>query len=202
MRARAQRSSHFCNREGNTNQYLNMRNLLSSSMIAVLILPLTNFAQKDPSPGAPGSAFYSFQHPEQPPLPFNLFPDLPLYEVEPKVYVIDDRRVDYSLMMTGSGDPPVPGPGGGQPQPPPVLSPHSSTLGLTSLWVNIPDPAHKLLSGRFQHHATGAIRRWRQKLDRPRPVQHLEPGKRVCGHSAHSATHWSGVSPEALLPRG
>jgi hypothetical protein len=114
-----------------------MRNLLSSSMIAVLTLPLTNFAQKDPSPGAPGSAFYSFQRPEQPPLPFNLFPDLPLYEVEPKVYVIDDRRVDYSLMLTASGGPPVPGTGGGQPQPPPVLSPHSSTLGLTSLWVNI-----------------------------------------------------------------
>jgi hypothetical protein len=108
-------------------------------MIAVLALPLTNFAQKVPSPPAPGSAFYSFQHPEHPPLPFNLFPELPFYEIESKVYVIDDRSVDYSssLMMTASGGPPVPGPRGGQPQPPPILPPHTSTLGLTSLWVNI-----------------------------------------------------------------
>lgn len=116
-----------------------MSNLLLS-LILVLALPETNFAQTAPSPMPPGSAFYSYQHPDYPPFPVNLFPDLPVYQVDPKVYVIDDRSVDYGpsmMITTSSGGPPVPGPGGGQPQPPPILSPHSSTLGLTNLWVNI-----------------------------------------------------------------
>jgi len=120
-----------------------MKNVLL--LIWIIGLPLTNLAQHAAPPQPPGSAFYSAQHPEHPPFPVNRFPELPLYEVEPKVYVVDDRSVDYSpdmMMMTSSEGPPVPGGGGvGQQQSPPILSPHSSTLGLTSLWINIsPNP--------------------------------------------------------------
>ena len=59
-----------------------MSNVLLSFLIAVLALPVTNFAQTALSPMPPGSAFYSYQHPDYPPFPVNLFPDLAVYQVE------------------------------------------------------------------------------------------------------------------------
>jgi hypothetical protein len=38
--------------------------------------------------------FYSFQNPDHPPLPQNLFPELPLYWVEEDSFLVDDETVN------------------------------------------------------------------------------------------------------------
>ncbi|MGC8989477.1 MAG: Calx-beta domain-containing protein, partial [Verrucomicrobiia bacterium] len=49
--------------------------------------------------------FYSLQHPEYPPMPFNPFPDLPDYSAGDNVRVYDDRSVDYvQLQMEAEAD--------------------------------------------------------------------------------------------------
>jgi hypothetical protein len=42
--------------------------------------------------------FWSLQLTNQPPLPFNPFPDLPVYAVDQDAFLIDDRSVDYDLL--------------------------------------------------------------------------------------------------------
>lgn len=74
--------------------------------------------------GPRGGTFWTLTEPA--PLPFDPFPDLPLYEIGPNQFVIDDRSVDYAALdassatvsangmvaMDDSG-PPLPGGGGG-----------------------------------------------------------------------------------------
>jgi len=50
---------------------------------------------KDPWQLQPVPTFYSLQRPEIPPLPFNPFPELPLYSIGEHSWVYDDRSVDY-----------------------------------------------------------------------------------------------------------
>jgi hypothetical protein len=88
-----------------------------------------------PSNAVPLSAtFYSIQNSNQPPLPFNLFPELDVYALSdaPGRYWVDDRDVDYAALREQSemesalssleqqsgqnsaqGPPPIPGGGGG-----------------------------------------------------------------------------------------
>ncbi len=66
--------------------------------------------------------FYSIQKTNQPPLPFNPFPDLQVYSWG-EIFFFDDSAVDYdaiesafssgSMSLTSVVFPPVPGPGGG-----------------------------------------------------------------------------------------
>jgi hypothetical protein len=44
--------------------------------------------------------FYSFQNPDHPPLPQNIFPELPLYWVEDDSFLIDDEAVDYEFLQS------------------------------------------------------------------------------------------------------
>ena len=46
----------------------------------------------------PSVAYFSMQQPNQPPLPFSPFPDLPIYEIEEGRYLYDDREVDYEAL--------------------------------------------------------------------------------------------------------
>lgn len=57
---------------------------------------LNRAAPATPVPETPviGGSFYSMQR-NQPPLPFNPFPDLPLYDAGGGRFVFDDRQVDY-----------------------------------------------------------------------------------------------------------
>lgn len=43
-------------------------------------------------------AFYSMQMTNWPPLPFNPFPELPLYQLGEGIYAYDDREVDYAAL--------------------------------------------------------------------------------------------------------
>jgi hypothetical protein len=75
--------------------------------------------------------FYSLQKTNEPPLPFNPWPDLPLYWLGETFYGVDDRAVDYVAvareaelmwllsvetggLMSLDGGPPFPGEGGGE----------------------------------------------------------------------------------------
>jgi hypothetical protein len=75
--------------------------------------------------------FYSLQKTNEPPLPFNPWPDLPLYWLGESFYGVDDRAVDYVAvareaelmrllsvetggLMSLDGGPPFPGEGGGE----------------------------------------------------------------------------------------
>jgi hypothetical protein len=54
------------------------------------------------------------QKPESPPLPFNLFPELPLYWLGDDVFAMDDREVDYSSIAVSepeTGESPLGVPG-------------------------------------------------------------------------------------------
>jgi hypothetical protein len=71
----------------------------------------------------------------------NRFPKLPTYEVHPKIFVIDDRGVDYgdgNMTMTSSIEPPpIPRPGGGEPRQPPFIAPTVPIPGVPLLRIEI-----------------------------------------------------------------
>jgi hypothetical protein len=88
--------------------------------------------------------------PDHPPLPFDLFPELPLFSLGDGFYLVDDRTVDYvalralshpedpekSLMSAApqkSGGPPLPpgAGGGGSTNPPPPVPQEGPGLKLT-----------------------------------------------------------------------
>ena len=46
-------------------------------------------------PMPPVASWYSLQRPTAPPLPFNPFPDLPVFAVEPGRFAFDDRSINY-----------------------------------------------------------------------------------------------------------
>lgn len=102
---------------------------------------------RNSSPPVPAAGnFHSLQHPDQPPLPFDPFPSLPLYSLGDDHYAFDDRTVDYALFQTADADsgPPVPpggGGGGGTYTNAPSYSPN---YGPNDLWLaitNVPDDA-------------------------------------------------------------
>src|SRR5881397_3838762 len=47
--------------------------------------------------------FYSWQHPWQPPLPFNVYPGLDVYDLGGGRFLSDDRLIDTGLLDTISG---------------------------------------------------------------------------------------------------
>src|SRR5215831_3832924 len=49
--------------------------------------------------GPPGT-YWSLQRPDQPPLPYNPFPELPVYTLDPTnhIYAIDDSTVNYPAL--------------------------------------------------------------------------------------------------------
>jgi len=100
----------------------------------------------------PHGTFYSLQNLEHPPLPFNLFPDLPLFSLGDGFYLVDDRTVDYVALrelasgggpekslasdtpQKNGGPPPPPGGGGGgggSTNPPPPVPQDGPGLKLT-----------------------------------------------------------------------
>jgi hypothetical protein len=113
-----------------------------------------------------GGTFYSLQKLDrEPPLPYNRFPELPLYWLGEGIYAVDDRSVDYvalaqqaeleaalSAMESTLDGPPAPGEGGGDPgtnSVPPAYSYSTNDLwlemaGLTNdtayLVVHSPEP--------------------------------------------------------------
>jgi len=72
--------------------YRNCRIALFGVVLAVGIFSGHAQAQETPIFGT----FYSMQMTNQPPLPFNPFPELPLYELGQGIYAYDDREVDYA----------------------------------------------------------------------------------------------------------
>lgn len=51
---------------------------------------------RKPMPPMPSVAsWYSVQRPTAPPLPFNPFPDLPVFALEPGRFAFDDRAINY-----------------------------------------------------------------------------------------------------------
>ena len=54
-------------------------------------------------PPLPGT-YYSAQRPTYPPLPWNPFPDLPLYSWGERRFIYDDREVDYSLLKSETAE--------------------------------------------------------------------------------------------------
>ena len=116
--------------------------------ITACTYPPTIRAQEYP-PRPEGIAYYSAQRPHEPPFPVNWFPELPLYEAHPRIFVIDDTGVDYgdgNITMTSSIEPPpVPGPGGGQ-SPPPYIAPTVPMPGVPLLRIEIIDGGVKRIS--------------------------------------------------------
>jgi len=87
-------------------------------LLSVVVSSLAQTAELKLVP--PGSrptegSFYSLQQPDYPPLPFNLFPDLPLYWLGDDLFLVDDSQVDYqaaaqlsvTLDEPASGDGPL-----------------------------------------------------------------------------------------------
>jgi len=59
----------------------------------------TTWQRVDPAQVPLGVSYHTVQHPYQPPLPLNPFPDLPLYNVGfDRAYLIDDSSVDYAAL--------------------------------------------------------------------------------------------------------
>ncbi len=89
-------------------------------------------------PSRPSGTFWSLQRSNMPPLPFNPFPELPFYQLDPtnQIYVYDDRGVDYPAIeqerqaeaLTNG----VVAPFGG-----PVIAPLDLS-SYTGLWLEIP----------------------------------------------------------------
>src|SRR5262245_3699657 len=100
--------------------------LLRATIVALPACILANQAQAqrlmriDEPPLA--GAFYSIQKTNQPPLPFNPFPELEVFSWG-ELFFFDDSAVDYaaiesafasgSMSLMSVDFPPVPGPGGG-----------------------------------------------------------------------------------------
>lgn len=89
------------------------RRVTSALAIVVLALAVVSaLAQNQltlvpPESRPTNGSFYSLQKPDHPPLPFNLFPELPLYWLGDDVFAMDDREVDYqsfALSEPESGD--------------------------------------------------------------------------------------------------
>ena len=86
----------------------------------------------------PFGNFWSLQRTNWPPLPFNPFPELPFYQLDPtnQIYVYDDRGVDYPALeqerqaeaLTNGVATPLDGP---------VMTPLDLS-GYTGLWLEIP----------------------------------------------------------------
>src|SRR5436190_8746119 len=69
----------------------------SAQIIAQKSFSPKTFPAYSANPTAPAGAYWRLQQPDQPPLPYNPFPDLPVYTLDPTnhVYLIDDSSVDY-----------------------------------------------------------------------------------------------------------
>ena len=52
--------------------------------------------------GTKCATYYSMQLSNPPPMPFNPFPDLPVYEVGEGRFLYDDRDVDYERLRVAS----------------------------------------------------------------------------------------------------
>jgi hypothetical protein len=116
---------------------------------AACAFPPAARAQEHP-PRPEGTAYYSAQRPYDPPFPVNWFPELPTYEVHSRIFVIDDRDVDYgdgNMTMTSSIEPPpIPGPGGGEPRQPPYIAPTVPIPGVPMLKIEIIEGGVKRIS--------------------------------------------------------
>ena len=73
-----------------------------------------------PVSASPPGTYWSFQHTNWPPMPFNQFSNLPVYTIGNRSYLIDDSSVDYSALQAQQSArasmsvPSLPGlPGGG-----------------------------------------------------------------------------------------
>jgi hypothetical protein len=118
-------------------------------LAVMLIVAAPNvFSQLKRVANAPpvGGTFYSMQKTNQPPLPFNPFPELDLY-LWGDIFLFDDSEVDYSAaksspesesMSTLEGGPPVPGGGGGGGGPVNSTNvPPAYSHGSNALWLRI-----------------------------------------------------------------
>jgi hypothetical protein len=98
--------------------------------------------------------YYSAQNPDQPPLPFNPFPEAPVVDFGNGRFVFDDTEVDYGelLLMNSmnSSAPPVPGGGGGGGSgsqitwPPPTASLRLDSRGALLSWNSMAGSAYRI----------------------------------------------------------
>ena len=86
----------------------------------------------------PGGPFYSIQKTNQPPLPFNPFPELEIYSWG-EIFFFDDSQVDYeaSMNLMSVDPPPMPGPGGGGGGSSSNNVPPAYGWGSNDLWLEI-----------------------------------------------------------------
>src|SRR6266850_2036436 len=100
------------------------------SLITALLFCVLLWIEKNPTSAQqlmkvdnppPGGAYYSLQKTNQPPFPFNPFPELEVYSWD-GILLFDDSAIDYSpqkldfnsggMSTLDSGPPPPPGGGG------------------------------------------------------------------------------------------
>jgi hypothetical protein len=89
---------------------MNTSRLFTATVFAVLA-PLTLTMRAEPLLVVP--RYHSAQRPDQPPLPFNPRPELPVVDLGQGTYVFDDTMVDYGELMMSSMNSSVPSPPGG-----------------------------------------------------------------------------------------
>lgn len=96
--------------------------------------------------------YHSAQRPDQPPLPFNPMPELPLSDLGNGIFMFDDTAVDYgallmeSMMTSSMAAPSPPGGGGGGTNIPPYLPPTVPIPGVPLLKIETLDEGVKLVS--------------------------------------------------------
>lgn len=125
------------------------------------------------------ATFYSWQFYWQPPLPFDRFPELTVYDLGGSRFLIDDRFVEYSMSA------PAPGPGTNPPPAsltPGVQNPMSEAAYGCALWLQI-NPStnnrvlltvHNTLRGRATRFGAARTSRprtgWRRRTS-PAPAE-------------------------------
>jgi hypothetical protein len=105
---------------------------------AGLVLLLNRMFQAQDITGVVPTAgtFYSLQNSNFPPMPFNPFPTLPLYQLSDGSFAIDDREVIYpSISRFGVAGAGIDPPGSGSNEPPPPI-PAAFNYGC-GLWLDI-----------------------------------------------------------------